>query len=77
MLIVQVVLNGPEPKPFTFDFAAGSNVTQLEMFELIGRPFADACLAGYTPVPSIFLPASAMRGSVLCIRLHVIPFPST
>ena len=42
----QVVLNGTEPKPFTFDYAAGSSVTQLEMFELIGKHFADSCLAG-------------------------------
>jgi hypothetical protein len=46
-MIFQVVLNGPEPKPFTFDYAAGSNVSQLEMFELIGKPFAESCLAGY------------------------------
>jgi hypothetical protein len=52
---MQVVLNGPEPKPFTFDFAAGSNVTQHEMFELIGRPFADSCLAGYFPHEPLFL----------------------
>eukprot|EP00961_Rhodomonas_salina_P025128 338622-Rhodomonas_salina.1 len=42
-----VLLHGSEPKPFTFDYAADPTTTQLEMFDMIGKPFTDSCLAGY------------------------------
>jgi kinesin family protein 15 len=42
-----VVLQGSEPKPFTFDYVADSSTTQNEVFDMIGRPFTDSCLKGY------------------------------
>lgn len=37
----------PEPKAFEFDWVAGENSNQFEMFQKIGVPMADACLQGY------------------------------
>jgi kinesin family protein 15 len=42
-----VLSGGSEPKPFTFDYAADGSTTQDEMFQMIGKPFTDSCLAGY------------------------------
>ena len=42
-----IVLNGSEPKPFTFDRISDADSTQQQMFEMIGQPFADSFLAGY------------------------------
>ncbi|CAN0180300.1 unnamed protein product [Discosporangium mesarthrocarpum] len=36
-----------EGKTFTFDYAAGENSTQEELFEEVGRPVTEACLEGY------------------------------
>ena len=32
---------------FTFDFVAGENISQDQMFEKIGKPIVDSCLQGY------------------------------
>ena len=32
---------------FTFDFVAGEDITQDEMFKQIGNPMVDGCLQGY------------------------------
>jgi kinesin family protein 15 len=37
----------PTPKSFTFDYVAGSEIDQTEMFERCGRPIVDSCLSGY------------------------------
>ncbi|CAM9187121.1 unnamed protein product, partial [Choristocarpus tenellus] len=37
----------PQDKSFTFDYAAGENSTQEEIFEEVGRPVTEACLEGY------------------------------
>lgn len=43
-----VVLNAkPESKSFTFDYAADANVTQDNMFQLVGLPITESCLQGY------------------------------
>lgn len=35
------------PKSFTYDFVGDQDITQEELFEVIGRPIASSCLAGY------------------------------
>ncbi|CAG9334317.1 unnamed protein product [Blepharisma stoltei] len=37
----------PDPKVFTYDYVADENVTQDQIFEIIGKPIACSCLAGY------------------------------
>ncbi|CAM9124990.1 unnamed protein product, partial [Hapterophycus canaliculatus] len=43
-----VTLNSkPQEKNFTFDYAAGEESTQEELFEEVGKPVTEACLEGY------------------------------
>eukprot|EP00904_Undaria_pinnatifida_P004353 jgi/Undpi1/13919/HiC_scaffold_9.g03570.m1 len=43
-----VMLNSkPHGKNFTFDYAAGEDSTQEELFAEVGRPVTEACLEGY------------------------------
>ncbi|CAN0061430.1 unnamed protein product [Scytosiphon promiscuus] len=43
-----VTLNSkPQEKNFTFDYAAGEDSTQEELFEEVGKPVTEACLEGY------------------------------
>mmetsp|Transcript_27647 Transcript_27647/g.49919 ORF Transcript_27647/g.49919 Transcript_27647/m.49919 type:complete len:1136 (-) Transcript_27647:23-3430(-) len=37
----------PEPKQFTFDFVADEEVTQAQLFTIVGKPICASCLAGY------------------------------
>jgi kinesin family protein 15 len=37
----------PEPKKYTFDWVAGPNTTQKDIFEFAGKPMIQACLEGY------------------------------
>lgn len=37
----------PEPKQFTFDFVADEEVTQAQLFTIVGKPVCASCLAGY------------------------------
>lgn len=37
----------PEPKNFSFDFVASEKISQLELFEAIGRPITLSALEGY------------------------------
>ena len=37
----------PEPKAFTFDYAAGEDVSQEEIFEKVGVPITKSCVEGY------------------------------
>ncbi|CAG9327391.1 unnamed protein product [Blepharisma stoltei] len=37
----------PTPKPFIYDFVGDEDITQEEIFEVIGMPIASSCLAGY------------------------------
>ncbi len=39
--------NKPESKVFNFDWVAGEESTQQDIFELIGKPMVDRCLEGY------------------------------
>jgi hypothetical protein len=36
----------PEPKTFYFDYAVGGNVTQEDIFHIVGKPVTLACLEG-------------------------------
>lgn len=36
-----------QAKLFSFDFIANENITQEEMFGVVGQPYAQACLEGY------------------------------
>jgi hypothetical protein len=38
---------GQDQKSFTFDFVAGQDSTQEEIFAKIAQPIADSCLQGY------------------------------
>mmetsp|Transcript_4746 Transcript_4746/g.9155 ORF Transcript_4746/g.9155 Transcript_4746/m.9155 type:complete len:1670 (+) Transcript_4746:58-5067(+) len=42
-----VINSKPEPKTFTFDQVAGEEVTQEDVFQNVGKPISDTCLAGY------------------------------
>eukprot|EP00903_Cladosiphon_okamuranus_P015003 g13882.t1 len=43
-----VTLNSkPQEKNFTFDYAAGEDSTQEELFAEVGKPVTEACLEGY------------------------------
>ncbi|CAN0210254.1 unnamed protein product [Ascophyllum nodosum] len=43
-----IVLNSrPQGKSFTFDYAAGEDSTQEEIFAEVGQPVTEACLEGY------------------------------
>lgn len=37
----------PNHKTFTYDFVGDQNISQEEIFEVIGKPIASSCLAGY------------------------------
>jgi hypothetical protein len=37
----------PDSKQFTFDFVADEEVTQAQLFTVIGKPICSSCLAGY------------------------------
>ena len=37
----------PNPKDFTFDHVGGQNSTQESVFQTVGKPISNACLAGY------------------------------
>lgn len=41
-----IILQQSEEK-FTFDFIAGEDITQEEMFLKLGKPIVDFCLQGY------------------------------
>ena len=36
-----------DPRMFTFDFVGGEQTAQEEVFDSVGRPLSEACLAGY------------------------------
>lgn len=36
-----------EQKSFSFDYVATDNISQAEIFDVIGKPIADSCLSGY------------------------------
>ena len=42
-----IVLDTKDAERFTFDFIAGENIPQNEMFNRLGKPIVDACLQGY------------------------------
>jgi len=42
-----VILDAKPPKVFTFDYVADAHVTQEEIFERVGKPIAESCIAGY------------------------------
>ena len=37
----------PNPKTFTFDHVGGLDSTQESVFQTVGKPISNACLAGY------------------------------
>lgn len=37
----------PEPRSFTYDNVAEQNVTQEEIFEIVGKPITTSCIKGY------------------------------
>ena len=37
----------PEAKVFTYDFVADEDISQDQMFQVVGKPIATACLSGY------------------------------
>jgi len=37
----------PEQKVFYFDFVAGKVVSQVGLFDIVGRPLAEICIEGY------------------------------
>lgn len=43
----EIVLDTKDKEQFTFDFVAGENISQEEMFKQIGKPIVDSCLQGY------------------------------
>ena len=50
----EVILKAkPDPRTFTFDYTADANVSQEEIFEVIGVPITETVLLGY-------------NGTVLC-----------
>ena len=42
-----VVSSFLEPKVFSFDHAAGEETSQEQMFQIVGLPYAKACIEGY------------------------------
>ena len=42
-----VVNTFPEPKIFTFDYVADEVTSQEDMFQIVGLPYAQACIEGY------------------------------
>jgi len=44
----KIVLDrGAEQKMFTFDYVAGEETTQEDIFVRMAKPIADSCLQGY------------------------------
>lgn len=41
------IINSPFARPYTFDYVAGEDSSQQEIFEEVGRPSIKACVAGY------------------------------
>ena len=37
----------PDQKIFNFDYVAGNNITQDDIFRIVGKPITQACLEGY------------------------------
>eukprot|EP01083_Nonionella_stella_P023526 65115_1 len=44
---VMSLKGGPSPHEFTYDYVAGVDTTQEEVFRKVGKPITDSCLAGY------------------------------
>lgn len=36
-----------QPKNFAFDYIADAEVSQEKLYELVGKPIVDSCIAGY------------------------------
>lgn len=45
----------PDPKYFTFDYVASELATQVDIFNIVGRPIANACLEGLQPFCDLYL----------------------
>jgi len=41
------ILTRPEPKTFSYDHVAGDSSTQEDVFQNVGKPISDTCVAGY------------------------------
>jgi kinesin family protein 15 len=42
-----LLMSKPKPKAFSFDYVAGPNSTQYELFQHVGKPITDRCISGY------------------------------